>query len=293
MMSTRTNILKTVALSLFVSSPAALGGLGQGTSSDLSFSSLNDVALDAQGNILVVDHDANRVFKVTPDGKISLFAGTGQLRDSSDSGGDGGPATEAQLRYPESIAVGSQNEVYIADNDRVRRVDGSGIITTVAGGGKSGDRLARGQFATDFRLSDIRAIEYDPHSGRLYIWQRNQRIWRVENDRIHHHAGSGGTGCKGDAEHPTQAQFDYIADMAVGPDGSLYLADGVRIRKIDPTGSTITTVIGNGRYWGYRIPDGTIAFRTGMRRPQGLSFVSQCRLHFGDDSGDIYRLESN
>ena len=171
-------------------------------------------------------------------------------------------------------------------------MDSSGIITTFAGGGSNGG-IARGQFATDFRLHDIRAIEYDQRSERLYIWQTDRRIYRVDNGRIFHHAGSGETGCGGDAEHPTQAQFDYIADMAVGPDGSLYLADGIRIRKIDPTGSTITTVIGNGRYWGGRIPDGTIAFRTGMRRPQGLAFDSQGRLHFGDNAGDIYRLESN
>ena len=292
-MTIQTRVLKTLAVTLLVFTPTAPDVLGQDTSPDPSFSSLNDIALDAEGNILVVDYDSNRVFKVTRDGNISVFAGAGQQREGRDSGGDGGPATAAHLRYPESIAVGSQNEVYISDNDRVRRVDASGIITTIAGSGNSGDGLARGQFATDFRLRDIRAIEYDPHSGRLYIWQRNQRIWRVENDRIHHHAGSGGTGCRGDAEHPTQAQFDYIADMAVGPDGSLYLADGIRIRKIDPTGSTITSVAGNGRFWDRRIPDGTPALRTGMRRPRGLAFDSRGLLHFGNDDGDIYRLESN
>ena len=47
---------------------------------NLSFSSLNDIALDAEGNILVVDHDSKRVLKVTPDGKTSVFAGTGELK---------------------------------------------------------------------------------------------------------------------------------------------------------------------------------------------------------------------
>ena len=294
MMSTRTKILKTLALSFLVFSPTAPDGFGQGMSPDLSFSSLRDVALDTQGNILVVDYDSNRVLKITPEGELSVFAGTGQQREANDSVGDGGPATEAQLRYPESIAVGSQNEVYIPDNDRVRRVDSSGIITTSAGGGSKGG-IARGQLATDFDLHDIRAIEYDPRSGRLYIWQTDQRIWRVENDRIFHFAGIGERGCRGDGGPPIEAQFEHINDMAVGPDGSLYLADDTnyRIRKIDPTGSAIANVVGNGRFSNNRIPNGTLAVRTGMRYPKGLAFDSQGLLHFINDIGVIYRLETD
>ena len=294
-MPVQTRMLQTLALSFLVFSPTAPDALGQDTSPDLSFSSLNDIALDAEGNILVVDYDSNQVFKVTRDGNISVFAGTGQQREDRDSGGDGGPATAAQLRYPESIAVGSQNEVYISDNDRVRRVDASGIITTIAGSGNSGDGLARGQFATDFRLHDIRAMEYDPRSGTLYIWQTDQRIWRVENDRIFHFAGIGERGCRGDGGRPIEAQFEHINDMAVGPDGSLYFADDTnyRIRKIDPTGSAIANVVGNGRFSNNRIPDGTLAVRTGMRYPKGLAFDSQGLLHFINDIGVIYRLETD
>ena len=135
--------------------------------------------------------------------------------------------------------MGSQNEVYIADNNRVRRVDSNGIITTVAGGGESGGDVAHGQLATDFSLRDIRVIEFDPRSGKLYIQQSNNRIWRVENGRIFHHAGSGERGCEGDGGPPIEAQFNrYGGDMDVGPGGSLYLVDDIRIRKIDPSGST-------------------------------------------------------
>ena len=291
----RTKSLITLALSILVLAPTRIDVLGQGTSPDLSFSSLNDVALDSQGNILVVDYDSNQVFKVTRNGKISVFAGTGQQREDRDSGGDGGPATQAQLRYPRGIAVGSQNEVYISDNDRIRRVDASGIITTIAGGGESEGSVPNGQLATDFGLHDVRAIEYDPGSDKLYIWQTDERIWRVENGRIFHHAGSGEGGCGGDGGHPTQAQFASVSDMAVGPDGSLFLADvyNRRIRKIDPAATTITTVAGNGRIRDRRIPNGTLALRTGMRNPQGLALDSRGLLHFIDYTGAIYRLEPN
>ena len=294
-MAHQMRILKTLALSLLISSPIALDVLGQGTSPVLSFSRLGDITLDAQGNILVVDRDSNRVFKVTPDGKITVFAGTGQQREERDSGGDGGPATAAHLRYSEGIAVGEQNEVYITDNNRVRRVDASGIIRTFVGGGELYGTTFDGQFAADVDLFDARALAFDPHSGRLYIWQADEWIWRVENGRIFHHAGSGERGCGGDGGPPTGAQFDHISDMAVGPDGSLYLADSFnfRIRKIDPAGKAITTVVGNGRNWAGIIRDGTPALTTGMRNPHGLAFDSQGRMHFIDDIGTVYRLESN
>ena len=107
--------------------------------------------------------------------------------------------------------------------------------------------------------------------------------------------GSGERGCKGDGGPPNEAQFDYIADTAVGPDGSLYVADlyNRRIRKIDSAGSTITTVVGNGRAWRGRIPNGTSALRTGMRNPQSLAFDPRTLLHLIDDTGAIYRLEPN
>ena len=159
--------LKTLALSLFVFSPTAPDGFGQGAPPNLSFSSLRDVALDAQGDILVVDHDSHRVYKVTRDGNISVFAGTGQLRDTRDSGGDGGPATEARLRYPRSIAIGSRNEVYISDSDLIRRVDSSGIITTFAGGGESDGSIPHGQLATDFGLYSANAIAFDSGIGQI------------------------------------------------------------------------------------------------------------------------------
>ena len=69
--------------------------------------------------------------------------------------------------------------------------------------------------------------------------RRELSLRRVENGRIFHHAGSGERGCEGDGGPPIEAQFNrYGGDMDVGPGGSLYLVDDIRIRKIDPSGST-------------------------------------------------------
>ena len=128
----------------------------------------------------------------------------------------------------------------------------------------------------------------------MYIAQQNGRIWRVENGRIYHHAGSGEDGCGGDGGPAAEAQFGYLIDLAVSSEGSVYLADqDRRVYKVDPNGSTITAVVGNGRYRGYPIPDGTPALRTGIRRPHGLAFDSDNRLHFVGSRGLIYRLEED
>jgi len=96
------------------------------------------VAVDPAGNVYVADKEAHRIRKFAPRGAISTFAGNG----SAGFGGDGGPANQAQLNRPESVAVDVAGNVYIADteNFRVRRVDTDGVITTIAGNGKNNRR---------------------------------------------------------------------------------------------------------------------------------------------------------
>ena len=94
------------------------------------------LAMDNSGNLYAVDDGvSSRVYKVTPAGAITIIAGNG----TNGPLGDGGPATNAELFEARGVAVDSAGNVYIADtgNGRVRKVDTSGIITTVAGGGKA------------------------------------------------------------------------------------------------------------------------------------------------------------
>ena len=257
---------------------------------------IDDIAIDAEGNILVAVGDLHQVFKVASDGTVSVFAGTGQRGDSGEPNGDGGPAAAAELDNPTSVAVDPRtNEVHIADSNRVRKVDSNGIISTVVGNGNWSEDVAGGELANEFALGTLRRIEFDPNSGKLYLLQDHVRIWRVDNGRIYHHAGNGEEGCGADAGPAVEAQFGYpVSDMAVGSDGSVYLAEyDRRIYKVDPNGSTITAVAGNWRYWAYPIPDGTPALKTGLRQLHGLAFDSDNRLHFVGGDGVIYRLERN
>ena len=93
------------------------------------------MAVDAAGNLYIADENNHRIRRVDPSGIITTIAGTGEEGFS----GDGGPAVEAHLNFPRGVAVDAAGNVYIADhgNHRIRKVDPSGTITTVAGmGGK-------------------------------------------------------------------------------------------------------------------------------------------------------------
>jgi RHS repeat-associated protein len=164
--------------------------------------------------------------------------------------GDGGPATEAQLALGAAdIAVGPDGSLYIADdsNHRVRRVGPDGLITTFAGNGTfgfSGD----GGPATEAQLFLPRVLTVGP-DGSLYIGDdQGRRIRKVRPDGIITTvAGNGTVGVSGDGGPATEAQLGFITGLAVGPDGSLYLADNMNnlVRRVGPDG-IITRVAGTG-----------------------------------------------
>jgi uncharacterized protein (TIGR03437 family) len=204
------------------------------------------VAVDAAGNIYIVDRDNNRVRKVGPTGIISTVAGTG-VRGFS---GDGGPATSALLNLPwGGIALDSSGNLYIADSDnsRVRKVSPAGIITTVAGNGAwafSGD----GGPATSASVAQPWGVAVDT-DGNLYIADlSNQRIRRVSpSGIISTVAGNGTPGFSGDGGAATGALLSSPSAVAVDAAGNLYIADtnNQRVRRVRPDG-IINTAAGNG-----------------------------------------------
>ena len=179
-------------------------------------------------------------------GIITTVAGKG----AGDFRGDGGPATEAEINRPAGIAVGADGIVYIADtgNQRVRKVDRAGTIATIAGNGRAG-------FSGDGGPA-IKASLNEPYGvavgrdGTVYIADSgNQRIRKVSpKGIITTVAGDGWTriaggdsrgilymgGYRGDGNPATEASLSFPADVAVGPEGSVYIADmqNNRIRKV-------------------------------------------------------------
>jgi sugar lactone lactonase YvrE len=142
------------------------------------------MALAADGSILFTEPRVNRVRRIDPSGIITTFAGTGKAGFS----GDGGPAVRAQLNFNRGVGVDGAGTVWIADslNQRIRRVDAAGIITTVAGRGKTcytapNNNCGDGGPATDAGFATPRALEFDD-AGNVYVADTfNSRIRRIDN----------------------------------------------------------------------------------------------------------------
>ena len=153
------------------------------------------VAVDAAGNIYIADRHNHRVRKVDTSGTISTFAGTSVGTRDYGFNGDGGPADRALLAFPEGVVVDAVGNVYIADTDnhRIRMVDASGIIHTIAGSGERGFDGDDGP-AISALLSEPSGVAVDA-VGNLYIADsRNNRIRKVDASGIIHTIAGTGVG---------------------------------------------------------------------------------------------------
>ena len=141
-----------------------------GPATSASLSQPAGAAVDAAGNLYIGDFGNNRIRKVSPDGTITTVAGSGPTGfDAGGFSGDGSLATSALLNMPEGVAMDPAGNLYIADtfNNRIRKVNPSGIITTVAGDGQEGFSGDGGP-ATSASLNEPAGVAVDP-AGNLYI----------------------------------------------------------------------------------------------------------------------------
>ncbi len=236
-------------------------------------------AYDAKGNLYIPDY-AHRIRKVTPAGIISTIAGNGIAGFS----GDGGKAKAAHLSYPVGIVFDAKGNLIFSDsgNNRIRKIDTKGIITTIAGNGTAGF-AGDGGAATAAELNGPWGLAVDA-SGNLYICdQANNRIRKVDTSGIITTvAGNGIAGYTGDGGPAISASINF--PFAVLPDnlGDFYIADfyNAVVRKVDGSG-TITTFAGNGTIGGCD-GDGGPATQALLGGPGGL-LISNGSLLIGDN----------
>jgi RHS repeat-associated protein len=238
------------------------------------------IAVGPDGNLYFADYYNSRVRRVGTDGIITTVAGNGVYGYS----GDGGPATQAAMKSPSSVAVGPDGSLYIADyiGNRIRRVGTDNIITTVAGTGQ-GAFTGDGVPAIQASLFYPRGVAVGP-DGSLYIAEHGgNRIRRVGADGIINTVAGNSIyyGYSGDGGFATQATLGGPWNVTVGPDGSVYFNDAynLRIRRVGTDG-IITTVAGNGS-WGFS-GDGGPATQASITYADGVAVAPDGSIYLTD-----------
>ncbi len=260
-------------------------------------SPLPDVAAGPDGSVYFPAGD--RVYRLDAQGAQTVVAGTG-VRGYS---GDGGPATSAQLNLPHAVAVGPDGNVYIADtgNNLIRRVDRDGIITTIAGNrgtGYSPDGLP----ATEAQVYEPTAITLGA-DGALYILHTRLHLSTLQAIRRVGPDGMLSTPvgkpdprpntCSGDGGPAAQAEFSFIWDMDMAPDGSIYIATGcpgtgARVRRVTPDGF-VNTVAGGGTCNRTICGDGGPATAARLELAYGIAAAQDGSFAIVDASGTCVR----
>lgn len=226
-----------------------------------------DIAIDTMGNIYIADFMNSRIRKVSPDGIISTIAGDGTFSYS----GDNGPAIDAQFNAIWSIAADNSGNIYVAEtgSSRIRKIDSSGIVTTIAGNGSYGYPV-NGIPATETSVVFPHGVTVNA-AGELFISEGAYGIVRKisKNGIISLVAGNGKPGFSGDGGLATAAQISP-GKVAIDAAGNIYIPEeqNHRIRKVNVQG-IISTIAGNGEF-GNEIAE-NIAATTTTIQPEGLS----------------------
>jgi len=267
--------------------PSGDGGPALAASFDLS--SISGLFVDGPGNILIADTNNFRIRQVLAStGIVTTLAGSG-------TPGDGGPATLANLGFPEGVAVDAAGNILIPDqnNSRVRRVDNkTGIIATIVGGGPSNFGLVcqgpcgDGGPAVGATLNPPSSIATDS-LGNMFIGVFGV-VRRVDaaTGGISTVAGSSaafGFGYSGDGGPATSAKLSCCVEVvALDSHGNLLISDenNQRIRKVDSVTGIITTIAGNGTA-GFN-GDGIVATSASLNFPFAIAVDAADNIFIAD-----------
>jgi sugar lactone lactonase YvrE len=254
------------------------------------------LAEDADGNLYVTDRSrffggylyrGQVVWKIGPDGRAWIIAGTGYKGDSP----TGIPARDADLGTPEGVAADGSGRIYVADsnNNLVLRIEADGTLSRFAGTGDRGYGGDGGP-ATKARLNqpyDVRLAA----DGSLYVADYgNHRIRRIAPDgMITTVAGTGEPGYAGDGGPAAMAQLRGPYGILVGEDGRLLIADSENnvVRMVDAAG-IISTIAGTGEQ-GFS-GDGGPALSARLNYPESLAIDHIGRIYVGDEHNSRVRL---
>jgi len=210
-------------ISIFAGNASSFTGPGPATSSGVY--NVSSVAADAAGNVYITDPQDSLILKVN-GGNLTVFAG---VPDTYGFAGDGGPATSATLYEPAGVTVDNAGNVYFSDyyNNRVRKVNTAGLISTYAGNGSCGWE-GDGGLAVETSICNPENVAVDPAADLIISDSANQRIRLVDGaGNIHTVAGNGTPGFSGPEENvlATTAELYNPYGVGVDPSGNIYIGD--------------------------------------------------------------------
>ena len=232
-----------------------------------------NVALDAAANLYISEFEGHRIRQVTPSGTISTVAGIGV----AGLAGDGGSSLAAQLSYPAGLAVDRTGALLIADsgNNRVRKIQPGGAISTVLGGDASTTLETPIAVAVDQSLNI-----YVADSSAVVRHYTAAGVWS-------NFAGTGEPGYSGDGSPATLAELAAPHDLAADLAGNVFIADGVRIREVYAYG-LIATRAGDGYL--HALGDGTPATGAILYQPSAVALDSSGNLFIADTGTERIRI---
>ena len=260
-------------------------GHADGLGAEASFHHPLGLAVDGQGNVYVADDANHTIRKITPAGLVSTYAG----RAGEDGHADG-PRTQARFDRPNSLAFAPDGALFVHDrsNRTFRRISPQGEVSTWGG---HPDNVARGTgpgAALTFDYHQGLAID---QAGYLYTIRYSNAIRRIRlrDGAEQPYAGNPDEQGQIDAATPADARFNFPAAVAIGPDGSVYVADhGNRVvRKISPQGA-VSTLAGRNPDVRFNNP----ADRKRLSLPSGVAFDAQGTLYVADQGNSLVRRVS-
>jgi streptogramin lyase len=221
-----------------------------GSALKATFNLPHEIRFDAAGDLYIVDMKNHAVRKVDmKTGVISTFAGTGKEGYS----GDGGPASQAQLKQPHSIQFDPAGDLFICDigNNVIRKVDmKTGVIRTFAGTGKPGD-TPDGSPIEGTPLKGPRSLDFDAEGNLWLCTREGNQVFKfdLKAGRIHHIAGTGKKGFTGHGGSAKEATLSGPKGIAIDAEGNAWLADteSHSVRVVNAKTGTLDLLAGTGK----------------------------------------------
>jgi uncharacterized protein (TIGR03437 family) len=286
-------IITTFAGNGTVNPPGFWGDTGPAT--DASLHLPTGLAVDSSGKVYIAVSADNTVRVVTTDGVINIFAGAGYKGYYGDYAKDSisgivsstGVATVAGLTNPQDIAIGPSGSLLIADtgNATIRKVDSTGVITTISGNGTVG--ISGDDVATTLAMVAPFGVAVDS-SGNVYVAEYgSNRIRKIDTSgKITTAVGDGNQGFAGDGGAPNKVEMSLPTSVVVDSSGNLYFTDSLnnRIRKL--AGGTVSTYAGNGLF--SRSGDGNAAAAAQLNTPLGVA-VDTVSMYVADTANNTVR----